>query len=389
MDPACGDELILFMSNGLSLTRWRAIGLQSREILLYREFLRRGLFKRVTVLSYDPADHDELHRLRSVDPLFSRLKVITPPASRGRLEGVAGLIWSLRTVWAERDRLRSAAWLKTNQISGAWAAVLAARLTGRPLLVRLGYVLSERFARQQQPVRAATARLLEQVAYATATRIVATSAEAVLHIRRRPAATHKVSLLPTYVDVGLFSPKTAYDFDAPVVTVGRLEPVKNYVNLALACRKLGRELHIYGAGSQESELRALAAEPGSPVILKGLLANEELAVQLRAYSIFALTSRYEGLPKALIEAMALGLVCVGTDVRGINELISDGDTGYLSPSTEVADIAQALARAIAERNTAVGRRARAKIESGFSLERYVAGEAAIFGAPLRSPAPAS
>src|SRR3972149_402807 len=62
----------------------------------------------------------------------------------------------------------------------------------------------------------------------------------------------------------------------------------------------------------------------------GSISNEELPPVLNRYRFFALPSVREGMPKALIEAMACGLVCIGTDVEGINEIIRDGENGFLA-----------------------------------------------------------
>ena len=377
--PTGERALVLFLSNGFSLLRWREEGLQTREMLIYREFLRTGVFDRVDVFSYNPADHGELERLRRLDPIWTNLHVITPPAAAGELRGARAAAWSAAGVAAHLGRLRRASWLKTNQLSGSWTAVLAARLTGRPLLVRQGYSLSNRFRRVGQSRRERMARRLEQVAYGAAMAVAVTSHEAARLIAQdHPRQAAKVRVLPTYVDTTLFAPKSDYDWDTPVVFVGRLEPVKNVVPLIEACRSLGRPLDLYGLGSQEAECRALAAQPGSIVKVMGNVPNEQLADRLRRHTVFALPSTYEGLPKALIEAMALGLVCVGTDTTGINELIVDERNGYLVPGTTPEAIAARLRHAFEQRNDDLGRAARDTIEQGFSLERYAAGERAIY-----------
>ena len=368
--------LAVFLSNGFSLTRWRKEGLQTRELLLYRELLRTGAFERVLFFSYDPADRAEVERLNAEGA--GGLEAATPSRRLGGLTGAAAAVWGVLGVFVHHGRLKRAAWLKTNQITGSWAAVVAAWTTGRPLLVRLGYLLSRRFERNAEGARARLARAVEAVAFRAATRVAVTSQDAAETVRADPRVAPKVVLLPTYVDVDLFSPKAGYDFSAPIVSVGRLESQKNVLNLVRACARIGRPLHMFGRGSLEAEVRAVAAETGAEVSLMGAVPNEELAERLRAYTVFAIPSHHEGLPKALIEAMALGLVCVGTRTAGITDLIEDERSGYLIDGTEPEAIAARLAYALEQRDRQIGRAARERINAGFSLARYVAAERAIY-----------
>ncbi|HZG45335.1 MAG TPA: glycosyltransferase, partial [Allosphingosinicella sp.] len=84
------------------------------------------------------------------------------------------------------------------------------------------------------------------------------------------------------------------------------------------------------------------------------------------------------LPKVMIEAMASGLVCIGTPISGIVDLIRDGENGYLTEGIEAEAIAETVRRAFEERDAGLGRRARAIVEEAFSLERYAAREAALY-----------
>ena len=287
-------------------------------------------------------------------------------------------MWSLHGVFLHLAALRRSAWIKTNQMSGSWAALLAQALTGRPLLVRQGYLLSNRFRKNGHSARAWLARALEDLAHGRADTIVVTSAEAERKLSTDRRIASKVRRLPTYVDLTVFKPKSEYDFSAPIVFVGRLEPQKNLINLAKACREIGVALHLYGEGSLEEDLRKIGRGPGSPIELKGIQSNDELARLLRGYSIFAIPSLHEGLPKALIEAMASGLICVGADIPGVRDLITPDHSGYLIHGSDPEAIAGALTRAIAEARVDLGQNARRFVESTFALPAYAMNEAALY-----------
>ena len=90
--------------------------------------------------------------------------------------------------------------------------------------------------------------------------------------------------------------------------------------------------------------------------------------------IACLPSYREGLPKALLEAMAVGLPCVTTDVPGCRSVVSDGDNGLLVPVRDVAALATALAKLIGDPGLRqrMGRRGRARVEQEFANERVIA-----------------
>jgi glycosyltransferase involved in cell wall biosynthesis len=371
--------LTLFLSNGGSLIRWHKDGILSREILLYLHFLRTGIFDRVRIFSYHGGDPAYVKRLAATDPVYHAIEVVAPrqPVEQ---RGIGRILWSLWGPLRHRSRIRRSLALKTNQVSGSWSAILSHWLTGRPLVFRMGYLLSRRLRRNGSGVAARAAALIERTACNAAARVLVTSQDTAGQLGTRPAVAEKLVLTPTYVDVTAFTPKQSYDFSRSVIAVGRLTPQKNLANLVCACAEVGCGLVLVGVGECEPELRTLATSVGADVTFAGRVQNDALAERLRTHSIFVLPSLHEGLPKALIEAMACGLVCVGSDIPGVVDLIEDGRTGYLIRGFEPGDIAAALRRAIVEQRSDLGQAARAAIEDSFSLERYATREADIYRA---------
>jgi glycosyltransferase involved in cell wall biosynthesis len=92
--------------------------------------------------------------------------------------------------------------------------------------------------------------------------------------------------------------------------------------------------------------------------------------ELQGCSVFALVSRREGMPVALLEAMSCGAAVVGTDIPGIAAVIHDGDDGLLVPLGQPERLAQRIEEAHA-RADQLGARARSTIEREYS-ERAIA-----------------
>lgn len=137
-----------------------------------------------------------------------------------------------------------------------------------------------------------------------------------------------------------------------VLAAGRLDPQKGFDQLIaayepVACKHPDWRLHIYGKGTQRAELLAMVKERGlaDQVKLKGWSARFHDV--LADASVFALSSRYEGMPLVMVEAMSVGLPLVSFDCpRGPAELVRDGLNGFLVPDGDIEGFASALLRVV-------------------------------------------
>lgn len=134
-----------------------------------------------------------------------------------------------------------------------------------------------------------------------------------------------------------------------VGTVANFRPQKDFPNLLAAARLLAdREVPVrfiaVGQGPQEAETRQLATELelGDRVIFTGF--RDDAVRVMGACDIFTMASQWEGLPVALMEALALGLPVVATDVGGIAEEMVDGETAVLVPPGDSEALADAIYR---------------------------------------------
>jgi glycosyltransferase involved in cell wall biosynthesis len=170
------------------------------------------------------------------------------------------------------------------------------------------------------------------------------------------------------------------------LAVGRLEPQKNYPMMIAAFAQIaapGDRLTIAGEGSERAAIVAAAARHGLGGQVE-LLGHMPDASELYAASdVFVMSSDYEGLPGALVEALAFGLPIAVTDCcASMRWLIGDEAFGALAPPGDSAAFAAAMARAAALRPDADAMRAFA---GQFTLEqaapRYIAAFEALAGRP--------
>lgn len=226
------------------------------------------------------------------------------------------------------------------------------------------------------PQHAALHRSLMRLLYPRLNRVVAVSrgaAESLLHLV--PAITNQVEVINNSIDIEAVVAKAAqgehYSAPVPVVAaVGRLERQKGFDILIEAHANLIKsgyrhELIIIGEGSERPALQRLAAERGvgETVVMPGFKANPY--GYIRSADIFALSSRFEGMPIVMLEAMALGKPIVAADCRsGPAELLGDRGCGILAPAEDADELAKALKRLLEDRDYAMklGMQARQRAE---------------------------
>lgn len=172
--------------------------------------------------------------------------------------------------------------------------------------------------------------------------------------------------------------------DDPVcLTVARLHPQKGIGDLIEAAGEIVKRrpdvrFVVVGEGPLRAALEETIAAAGlqSNVILAGF--RDDVPGLLARATLFVLPSHFEGLPNAVIEAMAAGLPVVATAVAGTPELVEEGVTGWLVPARAPARLAEALELALAGDLDAIGKAARARAETHFSARAMALGFESIY-----------
>jgi sugar transferase (PEP-CTERM/EpsH1 system associated) len=165
-----------------------------------------------------------------------------------------------------------------------------------------------------------------------------------------------------------------------LIAVGRLAEIKNYRLLLDAYANARKSvpsltLVLVGDGPERAVLEEKAQILGIKENVHFLGSRSDVGELLSASDIFALSSRYEGISLALLEAMAASLPAVVTRVGGNTEVITDGHNGYTVESDNVNEFAQAivhLANDQSERRR-MGEAARKRVEMVFDLKKSVQG----------------
>ena len=167
--------------------------------------------------------------------------------------------------------------------------------------------------------------------------------------------------------------------------VGRLHGQKGHAFLLEAMGKVRAEfpdahLLVVGDGPLEKPLRDLARRLDIAGAVHFLGKRNDVPKLLTAMDVFCLPSLYEGMPNALLEAMAASRPCIATPVEGSADIIIDGESGLFVPPREVDALADAILRLLADPDAAkaMGRAARKRVEQHFSVQRMLRGYEACY-----------
>ncbi len=203
-----------------------------------------------------------------------------------------------------------------------------------------------------------------------------------------PHLEAKLRRLYNGVDLALFHPGPAVNGAAlRILAVGRFVEKKGFPVLIEACGVLRQRgvpftCDLIGSGTQQALLEELIARRGlgGQITVRGALALEEVAREMRAASLLVLPcitaadGNMDALPTVLLEAMASGVPVVSTALSGIPEIVVDGETGYLVEPGDAVALAGAMEKILREPESSArrGRAGRRRAEELFDLHANVA-----------------
>lgn len=311
---------------------------QNRTLLVSIATLGSGGAERVLSVLSKPFS-DEYNRVEYVlwlhYPVFytidKRVKIVDITKEAGTDNIVKKLLWFRRYVRRQRpDLILSFLW--------PWSMKVLASL----LFTRFKVVVAER----QDPniVRGgAPMRWLRGLLYRRANGIVVqTEANSKSYSGDIKVIYNPVSIPQEKVGSALKAEKTKR-----FVSVGRLIPQKNQELMIRAFAEFNKghkdySLVIYGEGELRESLKQLAEELGIGKAVKMPGNSSDVVSSISDATAFVLSSNYEGMPNALLEAMCIGLPCISTKVSGATDLIQTGVNGLLVDLGDVEQMSDAM-----------------------------------------------
>ena len=345
------------MTPGVGLNTWKNIGSFNREIRPYVEYVRNGW--KVKILTFDR---------NNIPQLPEGIEAVRFPHRY--------LLWLLPLykklgTWADI--------IKTNQSVKAYFYTTSASYWKKPILLRCGYVHGEYLV----TTRGLTPRIrlyqkLEAIAFQQATHCQIPTKELSEWVQKKyKIQKSKISVIPNFVDADIFKPSEEIKpKEKSVISVGRLASVKRFDMLVKAYAEIPEcSLTIVGEGPERQNLQNLAKKLNVSLSLPGNMPNEELPKILCEHQIFGITSIREGHPKALIEAMACGMTCIGVRSVGIENIIRHGINGWLVEA-EIDSLKKGLRRLFFDRELCneISSHARQFVVENFGFNKLMSNE---------------
>ena len=239
------------------------------------------------------------------------------------------------------------------------------------------------FADGVGPARRVVAVPLERMGARWCRRIIVVcEADRRLALRRRIAPEEK--LVTVRYGVRDVPERAAPGAPGPpvVAMVARFEPQKDYGCLLRAVAGVagGWRAVLVGDGPTLSATKALARELGIAERVAFLGNRDDVASILASAHVFALATRWEGLPLTILEAMRAGLPVVASNVAGVGEAVAEGESGFLLSPGDASELGKRIERLCADPplRARMGSAGRRRYESDFTFERMLAATTAVY-----------
>lgn len=314
----------------------------------------------VSIITYERSEHDY--------PISDKVKIYCMPKAQDNLLGKAARVRDMRRLILQIQPDVIIPFVGTVQYV-TWLASLKERT---PLI---------RTVRNSpwEDCKDGMAKIFDNSMYRYAKAIMVQNEEQIEFFDKKLRS--KIFVVPNPID-DLFVEKSKRHYSdriERIVTAGRLVPQKNHPLLIQAFAQVASKhpeirLEIYGRGPEENKLKDLIRQLGleDKCMLRGRADN--ISDILTQADLFVMSSDFEGMPNALMEAMALGLPCISSDCKtGPKTLIRQHQTGMLFPTGDCSALAECLEQAMGnpERMNRMGKAAREHILENYAAEKAV------------------
>ena len=301
--------------------------------LIANEFVKRGWEVWIGLMIFYEVEY-ELHEDIHIVDLSGK--------PRSRLQKLPGWLRDIRKL--------------VNKVQPDEILAFAARMNIITQIATMGMKVSITVSERNDPYMDGRSKAIDWLTdflYPKAKAVVFQTKRAASYFEKRNLKNSCVIANPISVDVS-----ANHMNQGKIVSVGRLEPQKNQAMLIRAFSQIVDDfpqatLTIYGRGYLENELKNLAKSLGvsSKIQFPGNVLD--IHNRISDANVFVLSSDYEGLSNALLEAMMMGLPCISTDCAGADEYIESGKNGILIKTGDEQALVKALRSVLGNQEKAI------------------------------------
>jgi len=319
-------KVAFFFTYGYSLKSWENSGILQRELKILKELSNKYKYK-FTLITY--GDDTELKILNKskefeVIPIYSLLK-------ESKFKSL-NLIKSFLIPFKIKKIIDTHDIIHQHQLQGAWVSILSKLINNIPLLIRTGYDVYT-FAKydKKSKLKIYLFKLLTTYSLKFCDTYTVTSKSDFSIIKAEfNKYIKKVKIRPNFVDI-LETRDILQRPHNKILSVGRLVDQKNFEKLLIEFANSNDEMiiDIVGTGELENHILKKAKMLNVKVNLLGNLQNKELMKLYQKYKFFISTSKFEGNPKSILEAMSAGCIVIASNIKNHKEIIENNKSGIL------------------------------------------------------------
>ncbi len=315
-------NIFIFFSFGVSLVTWSKQKILKREVKYYHELQKNNY--NITFVTYgDKGDFKFKKNLKNIKilPLFKNVK-------KNFLTKYLILLFG---PFILKNELNNCDLIKTHQITGGLLAILCSKLKQKKLIVRAGWEPTLNYKNWNiNFAKFLILKLNSFLSYQFSNKVIVTSREIKNFINAKYFInSKKIIVIPNAINLKKFKNLKTKKYTNRVITISRLEKQKNIFSLLNICKLSNLNLDIIGTGTQLNEIKKNAKKINLDVRCFGQIENNKIPNLLSKYKFYVTSSKIEGSPKTIMEAMAAELPIFGLKAKGINSLVKNGKTGYL------------------------------------------------------------
>ena len=272
----------------MSLSKWSDLGTLDRELKVYQRLVDDNYLTDLLIVSYDSRDVEMIEVMSKENAFWSSVTIISP-SKFFQKHWLLLFFWSL-FVWKDIKFERGLV-LKTNQISGSWAAIITRFIRNVPLFGRCGYLPTQLYGSQVDYPRLKLIlhMLLEAGFLKYSTVVSVPSKHQIQYLASRHVGVRKKLVrLPNFVDTEVFRPTKPDCIRGDVIFVGRLHKEKNLESLIKAVHNLDASITIVGNGELRQSLENTSKKLGLKVSFLGQVDQKSLPKLISSHRCFAL-----------------------------------------------------------------------------------------------------
>ncbi len=350
----------------MSFKSWENAGILDREIKLYNTISEKYKINYTFLTFGDSEDIEFSNRVKNstIIPIYHKNKYYQNKLIR--FLHTFYIAFKLRTDFKDIDVVKS------NQLMGSWIGIILKLFNKTPLIVRTGYdIFSFSLKNKKLFIKIFFYYLLTQICLIFSDLYIVTSESDKRLLKKYFLFNEKkFAINPNWVETKTNLKPYGKRYKTKILSIGRLEYQKNYEFLINELKDSSFEIDVYGEGSLHYNLIELSKKNNVKLNLLGTLPNEELLEVMEKYKFFCLMSRFEGNPKATIEAMSRGCICIVSNISSNKEIIEDEINGFLV-DYDVGKLSNKINNIVNNENLIekIGFEAQKNISENFSFEK--------------------